>query len=98
MTYSVWSHARKRYNYYEASGLAAHTPVPDHLRSLGGADVGVAASTAGWPLPAGARLIGYGLEPRGSLASDGDGSLGWVGKVAVAAGLGYLAWRWARGR
>lgn len=98
MTYSVYNYATKAYDYYFAPTKAtAHAPKPPS--AAGASSLGATPEQAAWPLPAGARRIGAGPNPRGRIAVQKDvldslsGTFDSTTNVVAAAGLGYLVWR-----
>ena len=68
MMYSVWNHGERNYEYYSTPETSNDTssPKPSHLR---GTTLGLAPESAGWPLPAHARMVGTGKYPKGHIAS-----------------------------
>jgi hypothetical protein len=65
--YSRWQPDRGGYAYYESTerlGLSDDLPVPQ-LR--GSSPIGVASTSVGRPLPLGAKIVGYGPLPQGSI-------------------------------
>lgn len=97
MIYSVWNRAACRYDYYQTSEAATtHAPAPTHVRARG---LGATPDEAGWPLPAGAALVGHGDLPRGRIARRGgalalgntDASGPMIALAALGAGL-YVLW------
>lgn len=67
MIYSKWLPDRGGYQYFESSerlGLADDLPTPS-LRAS--SVIGVASTGAGRPLPMGAKPIGFGKLPKGSI-------------------------------
>jgi hypothetical protein len=101
MTYSVWDHAARRYDYYQTpnNDTAAHAPKPKHLR--GGNKLGLTPDQAAWPLPAGAMRTGSGKYPKGMIASRGGGKgLGQIlgldftpTNILILGALGYMVWK-----
>lgn len=92
MIYSKWLPDRGGYAYYETSerlGLADDLPTPWLRQS---SEIGVASTSAGRPLPGGAKLIGYGKLARGSIVPfDRSGLSGLSGEssklLLVAVGV-----------
>ena len=68
MIYSVWNQGRREFDYYESPGGAdrANADAPHHIRAR---PMGAVPAEVGWPLPAGARLVGRGASARGRIAS-----------------------------
>lgn len=103
MIYSVWDHARRVYDYYDAPNAqldaATQPPAPSHLR---GSQLGAVPEAAAWPLPSSAQPIGSGKYPKGMIASRSSGGLGLgfvsldltISNVAILGGLGYLVWKY----
>lgn len=104
MRYSRWRPDRGGYDYYEASdriGLGDDLPVPT---LSGGTDLGIPSTDIGRPLPSGARKIGSGELPIGSitpmprigLGLRGLGAFGIsldaIGALAIGIGLGWYWW------
>lgn len=75
MTYSVWNHADRVYDYYRTAkrSAASSSPHPSHLRA---STAGVAPSDAAWPLPAHAKRVGRGTSAKGFIASHRRTGLG----------------------
>lgn len=100
MIYSIWDHAKRAYDYYEAPGpdAATSSPRPGHLRND---RLGAVPEEAAWPLPAGARRVGAGKYPRGMVASrsSGGGPLGLFSldvtptNLLLWGVLGYVTWK-----
>ena len=102
MTFSVWDHASRRYDYYRTPEKSAdtHAPKPAHLRS---AKLGLTPEQAAWPLPSGAKLVGRGKYPKGRIANRESAGLG-LGQVfgldltspttlLLTGALGYMVWK-----
>jgi len=97
MIYSVFDHNRGVYDYYEGAGPGgthAGSPALSPTRSQ---DVGKAPVHAAWRLPPGAKRVGSGEFPQGSIASlsgvdSASGGIPFLGYAAIA----YLAWRFLR--
>jgi hypothetical protein len=102
MTYSVWDHANRVYNYYQTpeNSAATSAPKPAHLRS---SILGMSPEEAAWPLPSGAAFVGTGKYPRGHIASPGSAGrtgLGFFGifdsgpgNLLLLGALGFVAWQ-----
>lgn len=102
MIYSCFDPARGSYRYFEDSStlpINADLPVPRFPAPAG--KVGVPASEAGRPLPAGAKQVGTGWHARGIIVRCGGGGLSafglepgtlptWVLPVGLAVGVGAL--------
>lgn len=83
MRYSKWLPDRGGYAYYESSqrlGLGDDLPVPRLSQS---SPIGVASTEIGRPLPLGAKLVGYGPLPQGSIVPLDRSGLGGLGLGAV---------------
>lgn len=69
MIYSKWRPDSGGYDYFDAAsekrGLGDDLPTP-RLTAIGG--LGVASTSAGRPMPAGARFVGSGAIARGLIA------------------------------
>lgn len=95
MRYSVYNHASRLYDYYEDRRTdGTHAGAPTVLAS---GKIGVPPEAGSWRLPMGVRKVGTGEMPRGRIASRGGDALAAVSvsdpkTVAVAIGLGYLAY------
>lgn len=99
MIFSVWNAPARAYDYYDSPGTPASLSgpeTPSHLRKRPA--LGIAPSSAAWPLPSDARMVGRGPYARGAVATSaaargamgdtaGDGS-----GMILAAGLGVAAW------
>lgn len=98
MTYSVWDHAARQYDYYQSPerSQATSAPKPDHLR---GKALGLAPEDAAWPLPAGSRKVGTGKHPVGFIASRESQGLGILDvdftptNLLLLGAVGYFVWR-----
>jgi hypothetical protein len=102
MIYSVWDHARRAYDYYDAPDMtrdaATSAPAPSHIRSD---RLGATPEGAAWPLPPGAKKTGSGKYPRGMIASrNGGGGMSGLGlfeitptNIVLWAALGFVVWK-----
>lgn len=72
MIYSVWNQGNSAYDYYEddVKQASLNAPTPKHLSNR---TLGSTVDQAGWPLPAGARLVGSGPSAVGKVASRTSG-------------------------
>jgi len=97
--YSVYNYGARAYDYYEGSGPSgthAGTPRIAPPKS----ELGASPEQAAWVLPRGARKIGSGDLPRGSIAAlagadpatDGSG----VMQIGIYAAIAYVLWRAVR--
>ncbi len=100
MIYSVWSHANRRYDYFQTPTRTEDTnaPKPSHL---GHDTLGLAPEEAAWPLPSGAKFIGSGKYPKGMIASKSSGGLGLglipdftLDNLVLYGALGFFAWHY----
>lgn len=91
MTYSVWNADTKTWSYYEAE---SRQPAPAGGKSRH-PDLGVAPEDASPRLPAGAKLVGGGAEPVGTIAEKGFDTKSAL-KWAVIALAVYGTWRLLR--
>lgn len=94
-TFSVFNQQTKAYDYYDApTPVSDAPPTPGHLRPK---DLGVAVTTAGWPLPAGAKWVGRGDTARGQVATpmgdDGASSSTSMLSILALAAAAFLIWR-----
>lgn len=98
MIYSVYDYDTKLYRYFEAARSGGtHADAPPRPLA-GGSPKGVAPESATWRLPFGARPVGTGPFPRGSVAStasplSGFDDLSTPFRVGAVLGLAYLAWK-----
>lgn len=90
MIYSRWQPDTGQYAYYQSSerrGLGDDLPVP---RMPIGTAIGVASTSIGRSAPLGAKLVGTGPLPRGSIAPTSR-----AGLAGVAGALDVLpVWGW----
>jgi hypothetical protein len=104
--YSVWNPHARHYEYYQAAGDEPLGP-PDPRHMPRRPALGVAPTSAAWPLPAGARLVGRGPYARGKVAETsarrasgmGDGDW-WSSDLRWILGLGSVVVAfmfWSRG-
>jgi hypothetical protein len=94
MRYSVYNYDTKVYDYFEGRGHAGtHATPPRIPRPL--SDLGASPEQAAWPLPIGARKVGSGELPQGSIASMGvtDDSPSGIMRWGILAVIAYLGWR-----
>jgi len=93
MLYSVWNSGARGYDYYEAPGNLTDGVAPRrNLRA--GHQLGITPEEAAPRLPVGARKVGRGEFPRGTIATAGaslsgldfmDVPIGWLIGGTVAA-------------
>lgn len=99
MRYSVYNYDTRQYDYYEGSGPSgthAGSPPKTFMKSA----LGATPEQAAWKLPPNAVKVGSGAMPEGRIASrasalSGLGSIdvGTGGKIALALGIAYVAWK-----
>lgn len=104
MIYSRWRPESGVYDYYQVAGgipLGNDLPTPD---LPAGTSIGVSSVDIGRRMPASARHIGSGKDPRGMVtpvsALSGLGAISMsigFGEIAMVAGGALLGW-WLRGR
>ena len=93
LIYSKWQPDTGKYQYFDAPerrGLGDDLPVP---RMPFGTAIGVASTSIGRAVPLGARLVGVGDLPRGSIAPTSRAGLsgGIAGMIDVLPTWGWLA-------
>lgn len=98
MIYSVFSYDRREYDYFEAPGPGGiHAGAPPRPLITG---VSSTPEGATWKLPVGAKKVGSGPLPRGSIASSGSplalGDISESMSIPIALGVLYLAVRFLR--
>lgn len=97
MLFSVWNYGNRAYDYYE-SGQRSGTHAPTPPRARGATSLGATPEQAAWPLPAGARLVGSGPEPRGRIATSGSEPGMNDLEPVILVGLGAAVLWWVFGR
>lgn len=83
MIVSVHDETRGGFDYYEAAGsvpINDDFPTPEYNSVK--TELGVPASRAGRPMPAGARMVGHGPMARGTVSTGKPGL--WLSSVARA--------------
>lgn len=95
MRYSVWNHATRGYDYYEAPGSdPVHVGAPPRAAA---SSLGATPEQAAWPLPTDAVRVGQGELPEGKIASRDPGSFTIdLPRSILYAALGYALWRIVR--
>lgn len=87
MLYSVWNQGRGGFDYFEDGRLEDKANVPKP--AIAARPLGSTVDQAGWPLPAGARRVGFGADAIGRVAVRRSGlALGDASDAAVTSGLG----------
>ncbi len=99
MIYSVYNYDTHAYDYYEGSG-AGGTHVGSPKLRKPKSELGASPEQAAWVLPPGARKVGAGPLPRGSIASlsgveGASGSSGLL-QYGLYAAIAYAVWRFVR--
>lgn len=98
MIYSVYNYGARAYDYYEGSGPSG-THVGSPKIAAPKSELGASPEQAAWALPRGARKIGSGDLPRGSIAvlSGSDDATGPdMMHLGVYAVIAYVLWRAVR--
>lgn len=98
MIYSVYNYDARAYDYYEGSGPGGtHVGTPKIPPPK--SELGASPEQAAWALPPGARKVGRGDLPRGSiaaLAGDPETSGPSAVQLGVYAVIAYVIWRATR--
>lgn len=96
--WSVFNYDTQLYDYYEG-GRPKGTHATSPPKGIGRSALGATPEQAAWRLPPNAVKVGSGVMPKGRIASSragiglGDIDIASGGKLAVAIGIAYLAWK-----
>lgn len=74
MQYSVFNTTTKLYDYFKTpdSSSDLNVPIPNHLYSRKGGELGIPIDKTLWPLPTNAIYTGRGSLPKGMISSSNN--------------------------